>query len=89
VQDDPDGIDFAALRPCSLASRVFPCRYRDANRVKMLYWDGTGLWILEKRLERGRFCRPKSCSTDVSKIVPIDEPLSPPIIEPAKPTMIG
>ena len=31
---------------------------RACNRAKVLWWDGTGLCILQKRLERGRFAAP-------------------------------
>ena len=31
---------------------------RACNRAKVLYWDGTGLCILQKRLEQGRFAAP-------------------------------
>jgi transposase len=50
------------LREDPLSRKVFVFLNRQGDRVKLLYWDGTGLWILTKRLERGKFCRPRAAA---------------------------
>jgi transposase len=41
---------------------------RRHNRLKILYWDGTGLWVLTKRLEQGTFFWPKACEPERTKL---------------------
>lgn len=49
--------DFLGQDPRS--GHVFVFRNRSGDRVKLLYWDRTGLCILYKRLERGFFRFPE------------------------------
>ena len=48
--------DRLGLEPLS-GHLVFFCN-GSRNRIKVLFWDGSGLWICAKRLEKGRFSWP-------------------------------
>jgi len=50
--------------PCS--GHVFVFRGRRGDLIKVLWWDGDGLCLFAKRLERGRFLWPKAESGVIS-----------------------
>lgn len=67
--DIRQGIDGLSLRiqetlgkaPCDGSAYAF--RNRAGNRIKLLVWDGTGVWLCVRRLHKGRFIWPQSHDT--------------------------
>ncbi len=49
-----------ALRDDPFSGQLFVFRGRRGDRVKVLWWDGQGLCLYYKRLERGRFVWPRA-----------------------------
>lgn len=66
------GIDGLSQRIQNLLGRS-PCdgtaygfRNRRGTRLKLIVWDGTGVWLCQRRLHRGRFHWPEAEATTVT-----------------------
>jgi transposase len=46
------------MRADPFSGAVYVFRARRADRVKLVFWDGTGVCLFAKRLEDGKFCWP-------------------------------
>lgn len=49
-----------------LSGHLFLFANHSRTRLKVLVWDGSGLWVCAKRLERGRFHWPQPTSQEHS-----------------------
>ena len=60
--------------PKSGALFVFTNKRR--NRIKILYFDGSGLWVMAKRLKQGTFSWPKPSRSGQEKLTLTPEALT-------------
>jgi len=55
-----------ALQQDPFAGHLFVFRGRRGDLIKVLWWDGDGMCLFAKRLERGRFIWPQAAEGAVS-----------------------
>lgn len=56
-----------------LSGHVFLFSNAQRNRLKLLFWDGSGLWVCSKRLEKGRFRWPEAMDGETKVVLSGEE----------------
>ena len=63
-----EGLVREQMKEDAKSGALFVFTNRRRNRLKILYFDGTGAWLLIKRLERGTFSWPQSMEPGTVKL---------------------
>ena len=61
------------LRLDPLSGHIFLFTNGHRNRLKLLFWDGSGLWVCAKRLEKGRFRWPAAVGEQAKVVLSHEE----------------
>jgi transposase len=56
------------LKEDSRSGTLFVFTNRRRKLIKVLYWDGTGMWLMTKRLEQGTFFWPRAAQEGQVKL---------------------
>lgn len=56
-----------------LSGHLFLFSNAQHNRLKVLFWDASGLWVCAKKLEKGRFHWPKADGTQAKIVLSHEE----------------
>lgn len=62
-----DGLSAIVLQKFQLdpfSNAMFVFHNRTCDKMKILYWDGSGFFLLYKRMEKGKFHFPKRLDSD-------------------------
>jgi transposase len=59
------GLVQTQLAEDAFSGQLFVFRGRRGDRIKIIWWDGDGLCLFAKRLERGRFVWPRASTGTV------------------------
>jgi len=59
-----------------LSGHLYVFANRKKNRIKLLYFDGTGVWVCAKRLGRGCFSWPKTAENETGALRVLAEELT-------------
>ena len=61
------------LQADPLSGHLFLFCNRPRTRLKVLFWDGSGLWVCAKRLEKGCFSWPQDPSAEAKASINAEE----------------
>jgi transposase len=59
-----------------LSGHLYLFANRDRTRIKLLYWDGSGLWCCAKRLAKGTYHWPRTEPTETGPLRVLAEELT-------------